>query len=168
MMSKAQLVTRVSPRVLALLLLLLWSVGRSSAQLVPHAGEGEAKPLCEILKEAEHYDGAQISVLATYRVAYEASAIYCLSCSERGEVWVDFDGAKGGERSGKALDRLVHTRGTVNGVFTGIFHVGGKYGHLSGYRYKLSVSAVRDLKTIDSLGLPPASLDRSTREKVCK
>lgn len=87
--------------------------------------EREHENALRILHAAERYNGEQISVPATYRVAYEASAIYCLSCSESGEVWVEFDTAKGGEKAGKAVDRLVRTREMVNGVFTGGFHSGG-------------------------------------------
>ena len=168
MMRKAQLASQVLLRILILLPFLPWSVGIGSARKVGDAGKAGAKPLCEILQEAEHYDGAKISVSATYRVAYEASTIYCLSCSESGEVWVEFDSVKSGEKAGKTLDRLVHTRGTVNGVFIGIFHSGGRYGHLSAYRYELSVGAVRDLKLVDRLGVAPASLSQSSRAKVCK
>lgn len=158
-----------SVRMLVLFFLLLpCTVGEGSAQKLGETQKGSTRTLCEILHAAERYNGEQISVPATYRVAYEASAIYCLSCSESGEVWVEFDTAKGGEKAGKAVDRLVRTREMVNGVFTGGFHSGGDMATCLRIDISYRWGAVRDLKVVDRLGLPPASLSQNSRAKVCK
>jgi hypothetical protein len=127
--------------------------------------------LCEILRSSSRYDGQRVVVFATYRVGFEASELYCLSCSELGGVWVEFDSLEGGEKAARAMDRLLHKKnGTLNGVFTGVFHSAGarSYGHLSSWSYGFSVDSVRDLKLIDHVGLPPKTLGQESRSKVCK
>ena len=127
-------------------------------------------PLCDILRSSSHYDGQRVVVFATYRVGFEASELYCLSCSERGGAWVEFDSLAGGEKAAEALGRILHKkRGTVNGVFTGVFHSGGhSYGHLNSWSYEFSLDSVRDLKLIDHVGLPPKTLAPESRSKVCQ
>jgi hypothetical protein len=124
-------------------------------------------PLCDILRSPDVYEGQHVIVSATYRVDYEHSELYCLSCFDK-PVWVEFDFEQGAEHAAKMITRLVHTQGTVNGIFSGTFHAQGGYGHLAAYKHKLSVGSVRSLKLVDRLGLPAANLRQESRSKVCK
>lgn len=131
--------------------------------------DGHQTPLCEILTSAEQYAGKSVTIRGTYRSAFEASELYCLSCDEGGRVWVEFDSANGSDKAAKALTRVLHHRdGTVNGVFTGVFHANGAYGHLGAFRHELLVTSVSDLKVVDRLGLSRFSLSAETRKKVCQ
>ena len=156
--------------VLLALLAVFWSA----------AGEGDSKQtregrksdralsLCEVLASPERYSEKTVTVRGTYRIGYEASELYCLSCSA-GLVWVEFDSAGRGEKTAKAVSRLMHHgNGTVNGIFTGVFHSAGSYGHLGGYRNQLSVESAFSLSLVDRLGLPPSKLPPESREKVCQ
>lgn len=135
--------------------------GRSYVQIKNKAKRMSPLSLCEVLRSPDVYRDSQVMVSGTYRVAYESSELYCLSCSGK-RVWVDFN-----SESGKTIERLVHTRGTLNGTFTGMFHVTGGYGHLAGYQYELLVTQVHNLKLVDRLGLPPETLHPASRAKVC-
>lgn len=144
--------------------------GRVCAQADAKSADGPAVPLCKILETPSKYNGKRVVVSATYRVAFEASELYCLSCSASGVVWVDFDNSDGGEKAARAMSRLIHNhRGTVNGLFSGVFRDAGhdSYGHLAGWRYKISVDSVDELKLIDKLGASPQALPPATRLKVC-
>ena len=130
-----------------------------------------ATPLCTILKSPSQYDGRQVVVEATYRAGFEASELYCLSCNDRGGVWVDFDGPDGSDNVTKAIDRLLRKhRGTVNGTFSGVFHFqeGHKYGHLNSWSYQISLDSAQDLRLVDHLGLSPRALSSESRSKVCQ
>lgn len=136
---------------------------------VAQAHGSEVVPLCSVLRSAEEYRDKWVSVRGTYRVGYEASELYCLSCSTGGHVWVEFDSVEGGRDAARAVNGLTHKGlGTVNGVFSGTFHANGSYGHLGAYRYELSVGSASDLKLVDRLGLPPSRLPAGSRARVCQ
>ncbi len=121
-----------------------------------------------MLGSPKQYDGQRVTVFATYRTGFETSELYCLSCGDR--VWVEFDTSDNGQKAAKAVDRRLRRHmGTINGLFSGVFHDAGfnGYGHLSGWRYKISVDSVSELKPIEDLGLSPQALDSETRSKVC-
>ena len=44
----------------------------------------------------------------------------------------------------------------MNGMFSGIFHFNGSYGHLGAYKYELSVATASDLRLVDRMGLAPS------------
>jgi hypothetical protein len=155
-------------------LLALLAVGWSAAgkgdskQMVEGKNSGHPLSLCEVLSSPERYSSKTVAVRGTYRVGYEASELYCLSCSG-GLVWLEFDLADHADKAAKEVSRLMHHgNGTVNGVFTGVFHSGGSYGHLGAYRNKLSVESVSSLSLVDRLGLPPSKLSGESRNRVCQ
>jgi len=156
--------------VVAIVVLLSVTIhSKPGAQAAESANREKPLPLCELLRSADRYNGVQVTVSATYRVGWEAQELYCLSCwEEKKRAWVEFDSQEGGQKAGRAVDRLVHGRGTVNGVFTGIFHTAGPYGHLGSYQNEFSVSAVRSLKLVDRLGFPPSALRPKSRARVCQ
>jgi hypothetical protein len=144
-------------------------LGRGAAQEGGKAPNEAAISLCKVLASPQQYAGKTVTVRATYRVAFEASELYCLSCSEGDRVWVEFDSADGGDKAAKALRRLIpHDNGTVNGVFTGVFRPDDRYGHLGAYQHQLSVGSVSHLKLVDHLGSVPARLSSESRKKVCQ
>ena len=97
----------VSFRLIVALSLLVLSAGGSSnidAKATPEAStkaSGEIIPLCKILASPENYTDKRVSVRGTYRVGYEASELYCLSCSLGNRVWVEFDSIEGGGKAGE-------------------------------------------------------------------
>jgi hypothetical protein len=165
---------RYASRRTALALLTLLAVasgvhGKGDPQQSGEVEKNDPIPLCEVLASPERYRDQEVAVRATYRVGYEASELYCLSCSQGGHVWVEFDSADGGDKAAKAVSRLMHHKnGTVNGVFAGVFHSNGSYGHLGAYQHELLVGSVSDLKVVDRLGLPPSRLSAYSHKKVCQ
>jgi hypothetical protein len=125
-------------------------------------------PLCEALSGQSQYNGEPFLLTATYRVSYEASELYCLSCASK-QVWVEMDSAEDGDKSLRRLNRLLrNSNGTVNGVFFGSLYSKGTYGHLGAYRYMLLLKRASNLKLVDRVGLPPQSLDQTSGSRVCK
>jgi hypothetical protein len=151
---------------------LLLQTGASANECPPSAVGIQPAPtakLCDILGSSKDYDGKRVVVFATYRVDFEASELYCLSCSELGGVWIEFDSLEGGAKAAKILDRLFSKRaGTANGIFTGVFHSGRHYGHLGSWSNELSVDSVRSLELIDRVGTAPKALGTESRSKVCQ
>ena len=149
---------------------LAWSViGRGdSKQTVEGQDSDHAVSLCEVLTSPDRYNNKTETVRATYRVDFEASELCCLACSRK-SVGVEFDETAHGDKPGKALLRLLHHgSGTVNGVFTGVFQVGGSDGHLGHYRNRLLVESVSHLAFVDRLGLAPSRLNAESRKRVCQ
>ena len=143
--------------------------GTNDAKHGTNNDDPPAIPLCKVLASPERFKDTSVTVIGTYRVGYEASELYCLSCSESDRVWVEFDSVDGGEKVSKAIGRLLHkNNGTVNGLFTGVFHFGGGYGHMAAYQIEFSDGSASNLKVVDRLGLPPSRLSDDSRRKVCQ
>lgn len=120
---------------------------------------GKKKPvktasICELMKTPSAFDGEEVSIRATYRVAYETSELYDTACSGDHGIWVKFADSEEGNRASHKIDRLIRTRGTVTGQFIGTFHK-GTFGHMAAYDTELVVHSASDLKRIDRLGLAP-------------
>lgn len=118
-------------------------------------GQGTQVDLCSVLQTPQQYDGRQMNIEGTYRVALEASEIYSPACPRAGSVWVDFPNDGDANKAGRKIDRLISSHGTVTGMFTGIFHTGSHYGHEAAYLNKFSMISVRHLRVVDRLGLAP-------------
>jgi hypothetical protein len=96
---------------------------------------------CELLRSPEDFDQKKIRLRALYRYGFEWSEIYCLDCSEKGDVWLEI-GADFERLTKRNLRKKVNwsEKGrTVDVIAIGTFYSHGGYGHLGGYRYKLVV-----------------------------
>src|SRR2546423_8361139 len=97
--------------VLALLSVLLIGYtlhGRDHPRQSIEAENNDPMPLCKFLGSPDRNENKEVMVRATYRVGYEASELYCLSCSEKSHVWVKFNSKDGGEKAAKAVSDFLH------------------------------------------------------------
>jgi hypothetical protein len=90
---------------------------------------------CELLNTPERYNMKEITVRATYKYGYEWSYLYCLSCIDKGRVWLEFPFNLDASVT-KALKRGPKDAGTVNVTVQGTFIKCGGCGHQGGYPFK--------------------------------
>src|SRR5262249_36695734 len=129
--------------------------------------------LCSVLRNSEFYDGKQITVKATLRKNQTSSQLYCMACTDWGDVWMREVLPKPGEGSQgiRDLNDLLNERKsgvTVNGVFTGIFRGAGTYGFLGAYTYQIEVREVRGMEVLFRTGTEPKYLSAEMKKKVCR
>jgi hypothetical protein len=123
--------------------------------------------ICDLVASPEKYAGKEATIRGTYRVAFEASQLYCLSCLESGKVWAEFDDSDAGSKAAAAIKNRVHSLGTVNGTFSGILQGGGRYGHMGDYGFQFTIREATHLDIVDRAGLPPESMARNSLQRVC-
>jgi hypothetical protein len=115
---------------------------------------------CELMRSPEQYRGKVVRVSAIYRYGFEWSELYCLECVSEARTWVDLD--ESFVSSTKAnLRKKIGPHGvtgrTVRVTMVGRFDVGGGYGHMGAYRFRLMVDRLEDAKVIvDDSSLPSA------------
>jgi hypothetical protein len=115
---------------------------------------------CELMRSPEQYRGKVVRVSAIYRYGFEWSELYCLECVSEAKTWVDLD--ESFVSSTKAnLRKKIGPHGvtgrTVRVTMVGRFDVGGGYGHMGVYRFRLIVDRLEDAKVIvDDSSLPSA------------
>ncbi len=102
------------------------------ARSMAHDGEYATVSYCDLIRNAERYNGKLVRVSAIYRYGFEWSELYCLECVNEAKTWVDFDesfasSTKSGVRK-KIGDHGLKGR-TVRVTMIGRFELGG-YGHL--------------------------------------
>ena len=127
-----------------------WTVGLLSALLLARtAAPGQARVVrtdfCEVLNNAKQYDGKEITVRGTYLYWFETSELFCLTCRDKGKVWLEFVDLD--EKSEAAL-RSGPGAGEINLTITGTFRTGSTYGHLNGYRHEFVARRVWDVATV--------------------
>jgi len=116
---------------------------------------------CDLVRNAEKYNGAEVRVRATYKYGFEWSQLYCLDCAEKGKVWLQIptDLHDSSERS---LRRLPEGAGIVNLTVQGVFFSGNTYGHENGYRYQIVADKISDVKVIQK-GMKSAKEEEELR-----
>jgi hypothetical protein len=120
--------------------------------------------LCDLLDNPTKFQNSMIRVKATYRFGFEWSELYCSDCNGKGIVWVNFEEEYENSKK-KYRKKLKWTeRGkTVNVVFVGKFEK-GRFGHMGGYPYQISVERVEKADVIynDSPVNLPATIKAKT------
>lgn len=129
--------------------------------------------LCDVLRTPGFYNGQHVTIRATYRAAFENSQLYCLACLDQGGVWMEpwvdqyYEPTKSVRKLFK-LERKGHMGYTANGIFSGIFHGPGRYGHQGVGEFELEVEEVRDLKLVVRTGVVASFLPAEARKRVCQ
>lgn len=122
---------------------------------------------CELIHNAEKYDGKVVRTNATYRFGFEWAEFYCLDCWD-GEhrTWVDYEDELC-PKSKKIKGNNFRGR-TVNVQVVGKFYGAGRmgYGHMNAYRYKFVVSCMERAKTIWNDSFVPSSLPADIAKKA--
>jgi len=95
--------------------------------------------VCELMRHPEEYNGKLVKVRATWIYGFEWSYLHCLGCE--GRVWFDTSELDE-DKDEKTLRHMPKDAGIVNLDVDGVFHAGGGFGHLNGYKYKLTAHAV--------------------------
>ena len=90
---------------------------------------------CELVNNPEQYNMKKVTVRATYKYGYEWSYLYCLSCIDKGRVWLEFP-FNLDDSATKALKRGPKGAGTVNVTVQGTFIKCGNCGHQNGYPFE--------------------------------
>jgi hypothetical protein len=125
-----------------------------------------ATTLCDLLRNPDKYVGQLVRVRATLRYGFEWEQFYCLDCLDRGKAWLtmpsDMD-----NKSDKVFKKMPKGAGIVNVTVVGIFHFGGSYGHLNGYRYELIAQQIRDVAVIQKGMRPIAEEAKAERQWAC-
>jgi hypothetical protein len=92
---------------------------------------------CDLLNNPERYNGRVVTVRATYKYGYEWSYLYCLSCRDKGRVWLEFPVDLDASAT-KALKRAPKYAGIVNVTVEGTFIKCRGCGHLNAYPFQLT------------------------------
>jgi hypothetical protein len=92
---------------------------------------------CELMRNPEKYNGQLVKVRAIWIYGFEWSYLHCLDCD--GRVWLDTSDVD--DESAKTLKHTPEA-GIVNVDVEGVFHAGGSFGHLNGYKYQLTAHTV--------------------------
>lgn len=102
---------------------------------------------CELVSNPGLYDGKEVTVRATYKYGYEWSYLYCLSCMNKGQTWLDvptdLDAA-----SEKALKRMPKGAGAANLTVQGTFTRCGHCGHQGSYPFKFVAHKVSNVAVV--------------------
>ena len=115
---------------------------------------------CDLMRHPEEYSGKLVRVRATWVYGFEWSYLHCLGCD--GRVW--FDSSELDEQYEKVLKHIPKNAGIVNVDVEGIFHAGGGFGHMNGYKYKLTAHMVAN-PTVISKGLKAAETEFEMEQK---
>ncbi len=171
--AKYTLWTGIAIVFLSLLLVIIFAGCNSSTTVSKSADysannkteEGKSVPFCDLIRNADDFDGKTVQTSAVLFVAKETSILYGIDCSgEEQIVWYEtkdnvavykklypylLNLNKGGEK------RLIVD---IVGEFKKRKHDDSGFGHLNGYKYLFIISEVQAIKS-DSLDIPfPATL----------
>jgi hypothetical protein len=104
-------------------------------------------PFCELLNNPERYNRTEVTIRATYKYGYEWSYLYCLTCLDKGKVWLEFPFDLDASAT-KALKRGPKRAGTVNVTLQGTFIKCGNCGHEGGYPFLFVASKASDVRVV--------------------
>lgn len=124
---------------------------------------------CELLKYPERYDQKTIQIQAVYRYGFEWSELYCLSCSELGKVWVNFDESFKSQTKPEVAQKISPNgrKGrTVNISATGKFMASERYGHMRRYKYKFVITSLEDAEILLNDSPVPAALPEEVKSRI--
>jgi hypothetical protein len=121
---------------------------------------------CDLVKNPETYDGKEVRLRATYRYGFEWQELFCLACREIGKTWLEFDEELSAKMTAR-LRKFPKDQGTINGVFSGVFHSSkGPWGQ-GEYRFQLLVREITSPEVVSRSGWAPDHLRPNERKKVC-
>jgi hypothetical protein len=131
------------------------------------AGQARTVELCEAVNHPEGFHGKRIRVQASFRYGFEWEELYCLGCWNTGRVWLEVaqDIPKSVQRK---LDRLPRHQGTVNAVFTGVFHHVRLSLAGSSYSSQLILEDIDSVRVVSRSGAAPMALTQSQRDNLCQ
>jgi len=121
------------------------------------------------MRKPEQYSGKVIRVSAIYRYGFEWSELYCLECVSEAKTWVDLD--ESFVSSTKAsVRKKIGPHGfkgrTVSVIMVGRFDVGGGYGHMGAYRFRLLVSRVEKADVLLNDSPSPNALPKEVLSRI--
>jgi hypothetical protein len=112
---------------------------------------------CELVQNADAYNGKLVRVRGTYSSWFEHSGLNCSDCPD--STWCDFSFDMC-PKSKKLKAEI------VNVIFVGIFKTAGHYGHLNGYHHQLDVSCVEFAQSISKNYLVSNKKKKAIAEKT--
>ena len=151
-----RLIRRTTTIVFASLSILL------TGTLLPATAQNREYPTvsyCELMRSPEQYRGKVIRVSAIYQYGFEWSELFCHECLSEAKTWVDLDESFVSSTK-RNLRKKIGPHGvkgrTVTVTMVGRFDVGGGYGHMGAYRFRLMVDRLEDAKVIVDDSSPSA------------
>lgn len=126
---------------------------------------------CDLLTNAEDFEGKTIRIKATYRYGFEVSELFCLDCRDKGLVYLGFEDDFDSITKSSVRKKVKwNERGrTVNVLAVGKFYSKGGYGHMGGSPYKFVAQyfEAADIILKDApVLLPPDVKPKATCSKV--
>jgi hypothetical protein len=149
----------------SLSMLLTGTLSRATAQ----NREYPTVSYCDLMRSPERYRGKVVRVSAIYRYGFEWSELYCLECVSEARTWVDLDESFVSSTKAK-LRKKIGPHGakgrTVGVTLVGRFDVGGGYGHMGAYRFRLMVDRLEDAKVILDDSPSPSALPKEVLSRI--
>lgn len=160
---------RISLAVVSAAGLLTFLMGALSARSAARGDVHITVDYCDLIHNAERYNGNLVRVSAVYRYGFEWSELYCLECVNEPRTWVDLDesfvsSTKSGLR--KKIGYNGFKGRTVKVTMIGRFDVGGGYGHMGAYRFRLLVNRLEKADVILNESPSPNALPRKALDKI--
>lgn len=116
---------------------------------------------CDLIHNANYYNGKIVRVRGAYRVGFEWAELYCSNCAEReNKTWIEF----ADEQCPRS--KMIKGDRVVNVIFIGTFQTGNHYGHENGYRHLLVVKCVESAKTVIKTSFVPEKQTQRVAEQT--
>jgi len=107
---------------------------------------------CDLLDDADRFDGSIVRVRGVYRTDFEASELGSPECGGLHflSAWVDFDSdyERLTERKWRRKVQQVKWRQGVDVVFVGRFEAKGRFGHQDMYGWRIVVMSVEQVQPL--------------------
>jgi len=124
---------------------------------------------CDLMRSPEQYRGKVVRVTAIYRYGFEWSELYCLECVSEARTWVDLDESFVSSTKANVRKKIGPHGGqgrTVRVTMVGRFDVGGGYGHMGAYRFRLMVDRLEAAKVILDNSPSPSALPKEVLSRI--
>jgi hypothetical protein len=121
----------------------------------------------ELIGRPKDFDGKRITVRATYRYGFEWQELYCMPSRRSARVWlaIPTDLPKQIQNTSK---RLPKHQGTINAIFTGLFHGEPSAFGDGAYQYQLDLEKLDQVEVVSKSGAVPDALTPTERTRVCR
>jgi hypothetical protein len=124
---------------------------------------------CDLMRKPEEYSGKVVRVSAIYRYGFEWSELYCLECIGEARTWVDLDESFASSTKAKVRKKIGPHGAmgrTVRVIMIGRFNVGGGYGHMGAYRFRLLVDHLENAEVILNDSPSPNALPKEVLSRI--
>jgi hypothetical protein len=148
--------------------LLTLPAGTLPARSVARDGEYASISYCDLVRNAERYNGRVVRVSAIYRYGFEWSELYCLECVNEAPTCIDFDESFVSSTK-KSVRKKIGDHGfkgrTVKVIMVGRFGMGG-CGQMGASRFRLLVSRLEKADILLNESPSPNALSKEELSRI--